>query len=203
MVEASVIKLQNWLERLKAGDLTARDELLNHSCERLRRLAHRMLQDFSRVRRWEDTDDVLQNALLRLVRALEAVPPNSANEFFRLAALQIRRELLDLARRYYGPQGLGRKQESNAGHGSEQALPYEEANTTLEPSRLAAWSEFHRRVEGLPDEERAVFELLWYQGLTRAEAAAVLDVSEPTVKRRWLAARLRLQDELPGADTGA
>jgi DNA-directed RNA polymerase specialized sigma24 family protein len=41
-----------------------------------------------------------------------------------------------------------------------------------------------------------VFELRWYHGLTWSEAAAVLNVSEATVKRRWLDARLRLRDLL-------
>ena len=47
-------------------------------------------------------------------------------------------------------------------------------------------------MEGLPEEEREAFDLRWYQGLTQAEAALVLNVSEATVKRRWLAARARL-----------
>jgi RNA polymerase sigma-70 factor (ECF subfamily) len=54
------------------------------------------------------------------------------------------------------------------------------------------WSEFHAQVDGLPREERDVFDLLWYQGLTQAEAAAVLEISLRTVKRRWLAARVGL-----------
>ncbi len=40
------------------------------ACERLTRLARKMLKDFGRVRRWEETDDVVQNALLRLYRTL-------------------------------------------------------------------------------------------------------------------------------------
>lgn len=44
----------------------------------------------------------------------------------------------------------------------------------------------------LPEMQREVFELLWYHGLTRTEAAAVLDVGESTIRRHWLAARLRL-----------
>jgi DNA-directed RNA polymerase specialized sigma24 family protein len=47
-------------------------------------------------------------------------------------------------------------------------------------------------VEGLPEEEREAFDLCWYQGLTQAEAALLLSVSETTMKRRWLAARARL-----------
>jgi RNA polymerase sigma factor (sigma-70 family) len=203
MTGASTTQLQGWIVRMKAGDAGARDELLRHACERLRRLARKMLQDFARVKRFEDTDDVLQNALLRLLRALETVTVASVEEFFRLAAAQIRRELIDLSRHYYGPQGAGIKHATQEkGANPEGALPYEKASTTHEPSRLAAWSEFHEQIEALPEEEREVFDLLWYQGLTRAEAAAVLNVSEPTVKRRWLAARLRLQENLPGERPG-
>jgi RNA polymerase sigma-70 factor (ECF subfamily) len=54
-----------WLDRMRAGDLSARDELLHNLCGRLERLARTMLHRFPRVRRWAETDDVLQNALLR------------------------------------------------------------------------------------------------------------------------------------------
>jgi DNA-directed RNA polymerase specialized sigma24 family protein len=40
--------------------------------------------------------------------------------------------------------------------------------------------------------------MLWYQGLTQAEAAAILGVTERTVNSRWLAARVRLGDSLGG-----
>jgi DNA-directed RNA polymerase specialized sigma24 family protein len=40
--------------------------------------------------------------------------------------------------------------------------------------------------------------LLWYQGLSQAEAAELLQVSERTIKRRWMSARLQLQDALHG-----
>ena len=46
---------------------------------------------------------------------------------------------------------------------------------------------------------RAVFDLLWYQELTQAEAAALLGVAVRTVKSRWLNARLRVQQELGGS----
>ena len=40
--------------------------------------------------------------------------------------------------------------------------------------------------------------MLWYQELTSAEAAKMLDISESTVERRWQAARRRLHDLLGG-----
>jgi RNA polymerase sigma-70 factor (ECF subfamily) len=168
------------LRRLRAGDAAARDLLIDRACDRLRRLSRRLLHDFGRVRRYEDTDDVLQSAALRLWRALQDAPPASVPHFFRLAAVQIRRELLDLARRH----------RAAGGPPPDGAEP---ATTTLEPDRLARWTEFHEAAARLPEGERAVFDLLWYQDLPQAEAAALLDISVPTLKRRWLEARLKLR----------
>src|SRR5919201_1947156 len=108
----STTVVQAWIDRLRAA--AAREELLAATCERLRRLTRKMLRDYPGVRRWEETGDVLQNALLRLCRALRDVTPPTARDYFRLAALQIRRELLDLARHYYGPQGQGAHHASHA-----------------------------------------------------------------------------------------
>src|SRR5882672_10948938 len=95
------------LERMQDGDLGAREELLRHVRGRLERLTRKMLQDYPRVKRYEQTDDVLQSAILRLLAALRDVRPASTRDFFGLASLQIRRELLDLAKHYYGPEGEG------------------------------------------------------------------------------------------------
>jgi RNA polymerase sigma-70 factor (ECF subfamily) len=195
-VSESLGQIQSWLARLQAGDLAARDALLGAAGERLRHLAHRMLQTYPRVARWEETDDVLQNALLRLYRTLKDVPPQSVADFLRLAALNIRRELRDLARHYYGPQGAGTH---HVTLGPDQSTPPEATGqSSLEPQRLAVWSEFHQHVEDLPEEERTVFDLLWYQGLSQAEAAQVLGVAERTIKRRWQSARIKLHDAMQG-----
>jgi len=192
-------QIQRWIDGLGAGDASAREALLACAAERLTRLTHKMLKDYPGVHRWEGTDDVLQNATLRLCRALEAVKPLSVRDFFRLAAALIRRELIDLARRYSGPMGLGANYASWAGSGDEMAAPdVEVADTTHDPGRLAEWTGFHDQVEALPEEEREVFDLLFYQGLPQAEAAAVLGVSERTIKRRWQAARLALHEALGG-----
>jgi RNA polymerase sigma factor (sigma-70 family) len=192
-------QLQTWIDQMQAGEPTARDQLLGHACERLRRLTRKMLKGFARVKHWELTDDVLQNALLRLWTALGQVTPRSTRDFYRLAALQIRRELIDLTRQYYGPQGMGAHQAGNVEcDRSTNAPRANAADLTLEPSRLATWTEFHQRVDTLPEDEREVFDLLWYQGLTQPEAAALLTISEATLRRRWLAARRRLHQALKG-----
>jgi DNA-directed RNA polymerase specialized sigma24 family protein len=92
-------KLTACLERLAAGDLLARDTIIELCAERLRVLAHRMLSRFPNVRRWDDTDDVFQNAAMRLHRALGQMSIESPRSVMALAATQIQRELIDLARR--------------------------------------------------------------------------------------------------------
>jgi RNA polymerase sigma factor (sigma-70 family) len=191
-------QIQRCIDRLRAGDAAARDELLAHASERLTRLTRKMLRDFPGVHRCEQTDDVLQNAALRLCRALGEVQPPTVADFFRLAAAQIRRELLDLARHYSGAHGLGANRTGPDRAGKASAARPDPPDTTRDPDRLAAWTDFHREVEALPAEQREVFDLLFYQGLPQAEAAAVLGVAEITIKRRWRAARMRLIQALGG-----
>jgi RNA polymerase sigma-70 factor (ECF subfamily) len=206
MAEIGTTQLQHCLDRLRAGDESARDELLQCARERLIRLTRKMLKGYRRVKRWEDTDDVLQNALLRLCRSLQETTPHSVRDFFRLAALQIRRELIDLARHYFGPQGHGAKHASNVNkaHTPDTPLPaYEKCDDTNDPSRLATWTEFHQQVSALSDDDKEMFDLLWYQGLSQEETAALLNASVRTIQRRWQSARLKmhraLKGELPGS----
>jgi RNA polymerase sigma-70 factor (ECF subfamily) len=195
-------QIQRCIDRLRAGDGAARDELLAHAVGRLTRLTRKMLRDFPSVHRWEETDDVLQNAFLRLCRALNEVQPETVADFFRLAAVQIRRVLIDLARRYSGAQGLGANLASNLQAGNAPSRQSDPPDTTRDPDRLARWTAFHCEVEALPAEEREVFDLLWYHELPEAEAAVVVGVAEITIKRRWRRARMRLVqalgDNLPG-----
>ena len=187
---------QQLLNRIAVGDDTARELLISHSMERLRRLASSMLQNRQSVKRWDDTDDVLQNALIRLNRALQVVTPESPRRFIGLAATQIRRELLDLYRHHYGPEGHGAHHASGVAREDTQggAAPiYESPDKQLSPSSQAS---IHEAIEKLPDELREVFEMTFYQGMTQEEIAGVFDVSTKTVKRRWREARLALQELL-------
>lgn len=194
-------QIQGWIDCLRAGDESARGQLIQCSCERLRVLTRKMLRRYPRVRRWEETDDVLQNVTLRLHRALDQVAPQSVRDFLRLASLNIRRELLDLVKHYYGPQGIGTRQvfERTRTPSADTTSEIEQPeDLSSDPSRLTAWSEFHEKVESLPDDEREVFDLLWYQGLSQIEAAKVLGISERTLQRRWQEARTRLYESLGG-----
>lgn len=189
------------IERMQSGDLAAGDLLLTSACDRLRRITEKMIRQFPAVQRFEHSDDVLQNAVIRLSRSLKQLTPRNAREFFGLASLEIRRELIDLMRHYYGPLGQGARVYALPVDDSDApAHPaYLAPDTTNEPGKLAVWAEFHRHVESLSNEDREMFDLLWYQDLTQAEAANVLGVSERTVKRRWQHARLAVDSRLKGS----
>lgn len=188
--------------RLNEGDPTAASDLLDVTGVRLTRLTRSMLKSFPNVARWEQTDDVFQNASLRFYQALGQTQLTDARHYFRLAALQIRRELVDLARRYQGPQGMGANHQTQFAdpQDSARAGGFEHAEVTNDPGHLAEWQEFHTRVEQLPADEKEVFDLLWYHELTQEQAANVLDTSVRTIRRRWRSARLMLHDVLLGTE---
>jgi RNA polymerase sigma factor (sigma-70 family) len=186
--------LGQWLERLQQGDDAARNEVIHHAGQRLEVLTRRMLRHYPRLRRWEQTDDVLQNALLRLHRSLATIQPESPRQFYGLAATHIRRELLDLTRHHFGPEGAAAKHHTDRpGQDDEVGPVANKEDASAEPTTLAEWTEFHETVTHLPDTEREVFDLLWYEGLTQVEAAKVLGVTDRTIKNRWRSAKLELQ----------
>jgi RNA polymerase sigma factor (sigma-70 family) len=191
------VQLQLWLERMQAGDPKAREELLRGFSDRLERLARKMLGRFPNVRRWADTGDVLQNSLLRLLHALRQVRPASTRDFFGLAAEQMRRELLDLARHFDGPHGLGANHASlPSGNGAPPVLETEAP--TDEPGELEQWQRFHEAILRLPAEEREVVSLLYYHGWSTAQVAELLQIHERTIRRRWRSGCLRLEKLLHG-----
>jgi RNA polymerase sigma factor (sigma-70 family) len=179
------LHLHGYLDRMQTGNQEAANDLLRKVCVRMERLARRMLAGFPGVRRAADTDDVLQSALLRLLRSLEAVRPESTRDFFNLAAVHIRRELLDLARHY--------RRRPDVPAGGEHA---EVADVAAPRDDLDRWATFHERVEQLPAREREVVGLIFYHGWSQAEIASLFQVDERTVRRRWQSACLRLNEAL-------
>jgi RNA polymerase sigma-70 factor (ECF subfamily) len=162
-----------------------------------------MIRRFPAVRRWDDTDDVFQNAALRLHRALGQVPIDSTRSLMALAATQLHRELIDLARRHAGPQSQAANHASDAlplgaagGSGMQHVDRVADADAALD-----RWSRFHEAIAGLPDDQREIFHLVWYVGADQRTIAAILGCSPRTVKYRWReareAVRAALGDEPP------
>ena len=196
MNEGQTTRLQTLIDRLKAGDATAKDELVNCACDRLLRLTRKMLKSYPGVARWEQAEDVFQSASIRLCRALNETEPESPKHFLNLAALHIRRELIDLARHHFGPEGAGAHHDTSKDRNENPIVVVSQA--TLEPTNLAQWTQFHEQIDALPTDEREIFNLLWYHGVSQSEAATVLNLSERTLQRRWRSARLRIFEAMKG-----
>ena len=133
-----------------------------------------------------ETDELLGGVVAALLKALRATRPPTVRQFFGLACQHMRWQLNDLARR------LDERPAAAALPESGGAAPPESTGSGLTPDgrrMLAA-------IEGLPEDEREVFDLIRIQGLTRAEAAGVVGASEKTVQRRLNRARLLLAERL-------
>jgi RNA polymerase sigma-70 factor (ECF subfamily) len=186
------VQLHRCVERWQAGDRRAADELLRAVGKRLEFLARKMLNGFPGVRDWAETVDVLQGSLLRLLNALRELQPESTRHFFNLAAVHVRRELLDLARRFGRGQFVRLRQPAESGDDLAQA-PDRAAEDDLD-----VWCRFHEAVGELPAEEHEVVSLTFYHGWTQVQIAELVQVDERTVRRRWQSACQRLNQRLGG-----
>jgi RNA polymerase sigma-70 factor (ECF subfamily) len=199
--QTTIDEVELLLTRLRAGDAAAVDALVAITLQRLRELATAMLRRFDRLRRWHDSDDVLQGATQRLIRALRDVRPSESKEFYALAATAMRRELIDLHRQFYGPLGRARRYRSPPpGDVEDHRLEAADDDESWTGKLLDTLS-IHDAVESLPTELREVVDLLYYDGVDQSQAARSLGISTKTVSRRWREARLALRRAITGAAT--
>jgi RNA polymerase sigma factor (sigma-70 family) len=196
MPEDDSVVLQGLLDRLRQGEPEARRLLLERACERLRRLAGRMLHgSFPELARRHEVDSVVHETWVRLLQALDKTAPPTVADFFRLAAHKFRQALLDLVqseRRRGQREVLGLS-------GADSAGPAPSAANTYDPARLALWTEFHEKVSTLSEQERAVVEMHYYLGLPQAEIARVLGLHPRKVSYLWIRATETLGEGLDAA----
>jgi RNA polymerase sigma factor (sigma-70 family) len=194
MNQDSTQQLQPLLDRLRKGDKSARREFLERVCDRLRRLAAKILYgSFPRLQTRHDVDSVVHETWLRLMQAIDKADPPTVADFFRLAAHKIRQVLLDMADR----QRRHDQRETFFSRGSSpSAAPSEPGNQTYDGARLAQWTEFHNKAARLTEPQRSVFEMHYYLGLPQTEIAEVLELHPRKVSYLWIAATEELADEL-------
>jgi RNA polymerase sigma-70 factor (ECF subfamily) len=195
--EHTTAVVQRYLDEL-AGDSPAEPivrALLDRSVRRLHLLCasllHRSYPRLAQPPLNLQADELLGAVAERLLKAMREARPQSVRQFFGLANQHMRWELNDLARRL---------DEQPAAVGLCEGLVPAPASSVsgLSPDGLRML----RAIDGLPEDEREVFDLVRVQGMTQVEAAQVLGVSVVTVKRR-LNRGLRLlaeqlADLLPG-----
>ena len=124
---------------------------------------------------------------IRLMGTRDANWDNRAH-FFAAAAASMRRILIDYARARTALKRPGRFHRVELTEG----LGYSEKD----PEKMLALDEALRRLAVLDARQSRVVELRFFAGLDMSEIAAVLGVSEKTVKRDWKSARAWLLGEL-------
>jgi RNA polymerase sigma-70 factor (ECF subfamily) len=190
--EHTTAAVQRYLDALPEGSAAEPiiRELLERSVGRLRMLSATLLyRSYPRLTKAPlnlETDDLLADVVAKLLTALRAVRPQGVRQFFALASQHMRWQLNDLARR------LDERPAAAALAESGVAAPPSSSDSCLSPDGRRMLS----AIEGLPEAEREVFDMVRIQGLTHAEVAALVGVSEKTVQRRLNRARLLLAEQL-------
>jgi RNA polymerase sigma factor (sigma-70 family) len=190
--EPTTLIIQRYLDVLfgDAADDAIVQELLERAVGRLRLVCATFLyKSYPRLTRPPvnlETDELLDGVVAGLLTALRTTRPPTVRRFFALANQHMRWQLNDLARR------LDERPAAVALAESGVAAPTGSSASGLTPDCRRILG----AIEGLPQEEREVFELIGVQGLTHAETAVVIGVSQKTVQRRLNRARLLLAEHL-------
>jgi RNA polymerase sigma factor (sigma-70 family) len=186
--------LVDLIERLGKGDEAAQRRLLERAHERVVRIAATIFyKDFPVLQERHDLESVVSETWLRLASSLLAVQPRGIDDFFGLVIVKVRQVLLDMARRQLRADHrrvYGARDADESG----QAGECDPGDISHDPRQLALFTEFHEQVEKLATDERRVFELSYYGGLTQAETAQVMGLHPRKVSRLWFSATQHLAE---------
>jgi RNA polymerase sigma factor (TIGR02999 family) len=168
------------------GDRAELDYLFSVTYEELRRLA-------ATVRRSDpgatlSPSTLVHEAWLKMAKAQD-VPKTSPLHFKRIAARAMRQVLVEAARR---------RNAQKRGGGAQMMVAFDDSlgSAASWGSNLLALDAALDELERLEPRQAVMVESRFFGGLSVAETAKLLDVSEPTILRDWRAARAWLAHEL-------
>jgi RNA polymerase sigma factor (TIGR02999 family) len=190
MGEASPGGVTQLLAEWQGGDDRALEQLMPLVYGELRRLAGRYL-NHEREGHTLQTHDLIHEAFLRLVDQRQ-VDWQSRAHFFGIAAQMMRRILVDHARR----RGAQR-------HGGDvrQLLLDEVDDLALHrDADLVALDEALTELAAVDESLARIVDLRFFGGFEHDEIAALLGVSNPTVRRRWRLAKAWLYRRLSNGE---
>jgi len=180
-----IIDLDQILMSHRAGDPAAAGKLVEYCLDRINSLSVRLLPGFPKVARWDRPSDIVQDVSLRLLQALQATKPENQRHLLALASKKVHEELFDRVRTYAGQKrGLDHLK-------SQGDVPLDEHAAYAVPADLPGpmtnerWDCFRHALDGLPPDQRAVFDAKWLMGASEATIAEMLDISRSTVQRLW------------------
>jgi RNA polymerase sigma factor (sigma-70 family) len=179
LCETNAWQVEQALVRLRSGETDAFDDLIRLAYDWLGRRVAALLRGYPSV--LLPPDEILHDRVLaRLRTALSSATPTTCEDLTRLADRHIRWALRDLIREQREQMGVVRI-EATAGEWEEPAAANPLADFLDDGERAS----FHKAAANLPEPLRRVFCLRYYGGLSEAEVAADLGVSDRTVRSHW------------------
>jgi RNA polymerase sigma factor (TIGR02999 family) len=174
--------LQEW----RAGKPGAANRLMELVYGELHQLAVRQMRR-ERGDHTLQTTALVHEAYLRLCGS-EPVDWQNRSHFFAVAAQQLRRVLVDHARRS--------QSEKRGGGQIKFALDEADGSFSTQSERVLEIDQALARLEILDERAAKVIELRFFGGLSEKEAAETLGISPSTLKRDWDFARTWLASQL-------
>ncbi len=191
------------IERARAGDAAALNELFARHRERLRRMVQMRLD--WRLHGRVDASDVIQDAYLEASRRLDDYLREPGMPLFLWLRFLVGERLLILHRHHIGAQIRDARREVSlyreAGpEASSAALAAQLLGQQTSPSEAAVRAErmlrLQEAINGLEPIDREVLSLRHFEQLSRAETAQVLGIEEAAAAKRYVRALKRLKDLL-------
>jgi len=176
--------IQRLLNEIQQGHKEAMNDLLPLVYEELRRMA----RAYFRRERGDHTMQptaLVHEAYMRMTD--QRVPMENRSHFLAVAATQMRRVLLDYARRH-----------ERRGGSDRVVLEDSVAVCGPRPIDLLALDLALTKLAGVDPSLAELVELRFFGGLSLEEAAVIMEVSPTTIKRGWRTARAFLRLEMKG-----
>jgi len=179
-------RITRLLEAMRDGDETAMERLVPLVYQQLRRIAQRHLRRQG-AGHTLDTTALVHEAYIKMVDQTSAAWADRAH-FFAVAACAMRQVLVNHAHRHATAKRGG----------GWRRIPFDETLLAVgeQAEMLVALDEALTRLARLNERLSRVVEYRFFGGMTEEEAALALGVSDRTVRRDWLKARMWLYTEL-------
>lgn len=171
------------IERARSGDADAEASIVRLVYDDLHRVAGRLLARELQNHTLQTTD-LVHEAFLRLAGA--AASSENRSHFIGIAARAMRQVLVDRAR----------KRNAVKRDGIEVRITGVDPAVTVDFAEMIALNDALDRLGKHNARSARVVELRYFGGLTEAEIAGMLGITERTVQRDWVTARAWLHKEL-------
>lgn len=191
MIRSSPGDVTQLLKEWRGGSREALDRLLPLVYGELRSQAARYLRR-ERAGHTLQPTALVHEAFIKLV-GQHSTPWQNRAQFFGVAALMMRRILVDHVRSKHAGKRGGMCMVVEMDEGTDAEVP-------AMPLDVLAIDEALSRLAALDPELARIVELRFFGGLTVEETAEVVGSSPRTVKRAWRSAKAWLHTELSGGD---